>query len=167
MHGLSCTKYTVCIVGCVEGWGCRDIARNYNRGKEKMTGGLTNSALVPGWWTQACLFRTACLCVWWKQVWGYLSWTRVNCKCILLYTYYILYKGNYGRLNMSERVNRALIACDSQWNAMRWRAIPSILYYNIYVWYYYWDRFMPRNNSHNCNRDQRTFFAHTELLTVG
>ena len=37
---------------------------------------------------------------------------------------YLVYKDNYGRLNM--------IGCDSQWNATRWRALPS-----IYRWHYF------------------------------
>ena len=51
----------------------------------------------------------------------------------LLYIYHIynmyIYKDNYGRLNMigRERSNRALIGCDSQWNATRWQGLPSLL----------------------------------------
>ena len=42
---------------------------------------------------------------------------------------YLIYKDNSGRLNMigRERANRALIGCDSQWNAARWRALHLYL----------------------------------------
>ena len=53
---------------------------------------------------------TACLNENWK-------WDWLNLIC----------KDNYDRLIMigRERVNRALIGCDSQWNTTSWRALPS------------------------------------------
>ena len=46
---------------------------------------------------------------------------RHGYSAVYTYTQYVIYKDNYGRLNMigRERENRALIGCDSQCNVTR------------------------------------------------
>ena len=52
-----------------------------------------------------------------------------SCNAVFLYKHIKASKLNCGRLNIigRERANRALIGCDTRWNATRWQALASLL----------------------------------------